>query len=196
MKAISSNFAKRPETPPCPAPILVFRMIRPSPTFRARIRATAKIGTDPTIMLTGPVPVTQAITERSFQEFWNVFPIGVVLCAVMIFVLHKRIRAVLIAGVPTLYGIFFTYGVIGWWGREVTPTIIALGPILMALGVAYGLHLTNRFTEERGADARERMMRALSTTGRAIVLSAVTTMIGFGSLMYTNLDPEIGRAHV
>ena len=63
--------------------------------------------------LTGPVPVTQAITERSFQEFWNVFPIGVVLCAVMIFALHKRIRAVLIAGVPTLYGIFFTYGVIG-----------------------------------------------------------------------------------
>ncbi|MBL9047551.1 MAG: acetyl-CoA C-acyltransferase, partial [Tabrizicola sp.] len=28
---------------------------------RARIRATAKIGTDPTIMLTGPVPVTQKI---------------------------------------------------------------------------------------------------------------------------------------
>ncbi len=30
-------------------------------TPRARIRATAKIGTDPTIMLTGPVPVTQKI---------------------------------------------------------------------------------------------------------------------------------------
>ena len=30
---------------------------------RARIRATAKIGTDPTIMLTGPVPVTHKILE-------------------------------------------------------------------------------------------------------------------------------------
>ena len=30
-------------------------------TARARIRATAKIGTDPTIMLTGPVPVTEKI---------------------------------------------------------------------------------------------------------------------------------------
>jgi len=138
--------------------------------------------------LTGPVPVTQAITERSFHEFWRVFPLGVGLCALMIFALHQRIRAVLIAGVPTLYGILITYGIIGWWGREVTPTIIALGPILMALGVAYGLHLTNRFTEEQG-NAQERMMRAMSTTGRAIVLSAVTTMIGFGSLMYTNLDP-------
>jgi acetyl-CoA C-acetyltransferase len=32
---------------------------------RARIRATAKIGTDPTIMLTGPVPATQKILEDS-----------------------------------------------------------------------------------------------------------------------------------
>ncbi|WP_281825419.1 acetyl-CoA C-acetyltransferase [Jannaschia rubra] len=34
-------------------------------TPRARIRATAKIGTDPTIMLTGPVPVTEKILAES-----------------------------------------------------------------------------------------------------------------------------------
>ncbi|MBT9244146.1 acetyl-CoA C-acetyltransferase [Gemmobacter fulvus] len=34
-------------------------------TPRARIRATAKIGTDPTIMLTGPVPVTEKILHDS-----------------------------------------------------------------------------------------------------------------------------------
>ncbi len=32
---------------------------------RARIRATAKVGTDPTIMLTGPVPATQKILKDS-----------------------------------------------------------------------------------------------------------------------------------
>ena len=141
------------------------------------------------MMLTGPVPVTQAITDRSFSEFWNIFPIGVVLCAIAIFLIQKKIRAVLIAGVPTLYSIFITYGIIGWTRMEATPTIIALGPILMALGVAYGLHLSNRFTEETGPNAQIRMMKALSTTGRAIALSALTTMIGFGSLMYTNLGP-------
>ena len=34
-------------------------------TPRARIRATAKIGTDPTIMLTGPVPVTEKILREA-----------------------------------------------------------------------------------------------------------------------------------
>jgi acetyl-CoA C-acetyltransferase len=35
---------------------------------RARIRATAKIGTDPTIMLTGPVPVTEKILQDARMQ--------------------------------------------------------------------------------------------------------------------------------
>jgi len=142
-----------------------------------------------TMELTGPVPVTNAITERSFSEFWKVFPIGVALAAIGIFIFHRRLRAVLIAGVPTLLAVLATYGVIGWTEVEVTPTIIALGPILMALGVAYGLHLTNRFTDETHPDLQERMVIAMSTTGKAIILSAVTTMIGFGSLLISTLSP-------
>ncbi|WP_273523241.1 acetyl-CoA C-acetyltransferase [Rhodosalinus sediminis] len=41
-------------------------------TPRARIRATAKIGTDPTIMLTGPVPVTRKILRESGMEIGDI----------------------------------------------------------------------------------------------------------------------------
>jgi len=39
---------------------------------RARIRATAKIGTDPTIMLTGPVPATQKILRDSGLQIGDI----------------------------------------------------------------------------------------------------------------------------
>lgn len=39
---------------------------------RARIRSTAKIGTDPTIMLTGPIPVTEKILRESGMEIKDV----------------------------------------------------------------------------------------------------------------------------
>ena len=39
---------------------------------RARIRATAKIGTDPTIMLTGPVPVTEKILRDTGMEIGDI----------------------------------------------------------------------------------------------------------------------------
>ena len=41
-------------------------------TPRARIRATAKIGTDPTIMLTGPVPVTEKILADSGMRIGDI----------------------------------------------------------------------------------------------------------------------------
>ena len=39
---------------------------------RARIRATGKIGTDPTIMLTGPVPVTEKILRESGMSIGDI----------------------------------------------------------------------------------------------------------------------------
>ena len=39
---------------------------------RARIRATAKIGTDPTIMLTGPVPVTEKILREAGMKVGDI----------------------------------------------------------------------------------------------------------------------------
>ena len=39
---------------------------------RAKVRSTAKIGTDPTIMLTGPVPVTEKILRESGMEIGDI----------------------------------------------------------------------------------------------------------------------------
>lgn len=41
-------------------------------TPRARIKSTAKIGTDPTIMLTGPVPVTEKILRECGMEIGDI----------------------------------------------------------------------------------------------------------------------------
>ena len=67
-------------------------------------------------------------------------------------------------------------------------TVIIVGPILLALGVSYGLHITNRYAEARGTP-REKMAIALNSTGRAVFLSAVTTIIGFISLTFTPMAP-------
>ena len=55
-------------------------------TPRARIRATAKIGTDPTIMLTGPVPVTEKILADSGMAISDIdlFEVNEALSAVVL----------------------------------------------------------------------------------------------------------------
>ncbi|MBT59950.1 MAG: hypothetical protein CMA63_00165 [Euryarchaeota archaeon] len=152
--------------------------------------------------LTGPVPITNAVTEFSFRLFWEIFPLAVVLVAIGLFVFHcdffqagltgirplQGLKVVIIAGLPTLCAVFWTLGIIGWTNYEVTMTVIIVGPILLALGVSYGLHITNRYAEEGGTKS-EKMRGALSSTGRAVFLSAVTTVIGFISLVFTPMAP-------
>ena len=155
-----------------------------------------------TMTLTGPVPITNAVTEFSFKLFWEIFPTAVVLVAIGLFVFHsdllqagitgirpiQGIKVVIIAGLPTLCAVFWTLGLIGWTNYEVTMTVIIVGPILLALGVSYGLHITNRYAEEGGTKS-EKMRASLSSTGKAVFLSAVTTVIGFISLVFTPMAP-------
>ena len=155
-----------------------------------------------TMTLTGPVPITNAVTEFSFKLFWDIFPMAVVLVAMGLFVFHsdllqagltgirpiQGIKVVIISGLPTLCAVFWTLGIIGWTNFEVTMTVIIVGPILLALGVSYGLHITNRYAEEGGTKS-EKMKASLSSTGKAVFLSAVTTVIGFISLVFTPMAP-------
>ena len=155
-----------------------------------------------TMTLTGPVPITNAVTEFSFKLFWEIFPTAIVLVALGLFIFHsdllqtgitgmrpiQGIKVVIIAGLPTLCSVFWTLGIIGATDYEVTMTVIIVGPILLALGVSYGLHITNRYAEEDGTKS-EKMRASLSSTGKAVFLSAVTTVIGFISLVFTPMAP-------
>tara|TARA_B100001564_G_scaffold156291_1_gene131260 strand:+ start:1298 stop:4339 length:3042 start_codon:yes stop_codon:yes gene_type:complete len=154
------------------------------------------------MVLTGPVPITNAVTEFSFKLFWDIFPNAVVLVAIGLFVFHSDLlqagitgirplqgfKVIVIAGLPTLCAVFWTLGLIGATNYEVTMTVIIVGPILLALGVSYGLHITNRYAEEEGSKD-EKMRASLTSTGRAVFLSAVTTVIGFISLVFTPMAP-------
>ncbi len=153
-----------------------------------------------TMTLTGPVPITNAVTEYSFKLFWTIFPAGILAVALVLFLFHcdvlqtgkprflQGLKVVIIAGLPTLCSVWITLGIIGLTNYEVTMTVIIVGPIILALGVSYGLHITNRYAEAKGTP-EEKMALALQSTGRAVFLSAVTTIIGFISLTFTPMKP-------
>ncbi|MEC7170447.1 MAG: hypothetical protein VXW08_05475, partial [Candidatus Thermoplasmatota archaeon] len=72
--------------------------------------------------LTGPVPLTNAVTEESFKLFWKVFPIGGIAVALSLFFFHcdllqtgrirfvQGVKVVIISGLPTLCSVFITMG--------------------------------------------------------------------------------------
>jgi len=148
------------------------------------------------IIATGSVATTSDMQDEVSTQFTTslVFAVGVV--AVCLFLFHRTVKIILITLLPTGLAIGVTFGLLGIFQEtQVIPNfiistqVVMVGPVLVALGIAYGLHLTNRFGEEVGPDPRARLATAINTTGRSIWLSAVTTAIGFASLIATNMAP-------
>ena len=78
---------------------------------------------------------------------------------------------------PLLLGIAWTLGLMGVLRYEFNPANVITLPLVIGIGVAYGVYTVDRFRE----DPQLRLFS--SSTGKAIVLSALTAMIGFGSMM-------------
>lgn len=145
---------------------------------------------------TGPVPVTVDLTERTYNEMQTVLPVAIGLIFLVLLVFHRTVKIVFITGLPILCSVGVTFGLIGLMQRAfpstwiITPQVVIIGPVLLALGVAYGLYICNRYAEERKIkDRKERIFVAYKTTGLAVKLSAWTTAIGFSSLMFVGMAP-------
>lgn len=140
--------------------------------------------------LTGPIPMTQAITKRTYEEFTKTLPAAILLVAGILMLFHRTWKIVAITGIPVLCSLAITFGILGGLNMTLTPQVVLIAPILIALGVAYGLYIANRYSDEAHIeDKDERIRVAVRTTGKAIFLSALTTAIGFGSLMTVQMIP-------
>jgi predicted RND superfamily exporter protein len=72
--------------------------------------------------------------------------------------------------------------------RRLTSTIFTMGVIVIGIGTEFMVLLLGRYNEEKqkGEPPAEAMVTALSKIGRAIVVTAVTTLGGFGVLIASN----------
>ncbi len=85
-------------------------------------------------------------------------------------------RDVVLALVPLAVGMVALFGLLGWLGIPTNMASLAGVPLILGCGVDAGVHLIHR----RRADGHT--ARALGAVLRALVLTAVTTVAGFGSL--------------
>ncbi len=140
--------------------------------------------------ITGTVAMQQAIQENSMNNLFWMFPIALVLVSIVIFFFHRSVKGIIIAFLPPAYALMLTFGILGAIQPGLSIISVAIVALLMGLGVDYSIHLMNRLVEEKTmVDKIERVEKTLKSTGKAVFLSTVTTMIGFGSLMISSMSP-------
>ena len=144
------------------------------------------------MMVTGLVAMQQAMQKESMNSLLIIFPISIVFISIVIFFFNRTIKGIVIIFLPLLYALILTFGVFGFLMPELTLLSIAIVALLVGLGVDYSIHILNRFSEEQNIDDKVKVVEnTLSLTGKAVLLSTITTIIGFGSLMVSSMPPIV-----
>lgn len=103
------------------------------------------------------------------------------LAAIIIFVWisFKDWRCVLLAVLPLVLGSFWTLGIMGLFNLQFNLANLIILPLIIGIGVDNGIHIVHRYRD----DIDSAVSPVYKSTGKAVMLSSFTTMIGFGSLM-------------
>ncbi|MFT4282906.1 MAG: efflux RND transporter permease subunit [Candidatus Woesearchaeota archaeon] len=95
----------------------------------------------------------------------------------------------MVALFPVIIGIIWTVGIMGYAGVPFTALSTGLIALVLGIGVDFSIHLVNSTYNYlgKGMDLKSALTKTLDYTGTPILLSSITTFIGFSSLLFATL---------
>jgi hypothetical protein len=130
---------------------------------------------DPTVTGT-PVQLLEyeTLLKNSYiQAAW--WSLGAI--AILVLLHFRNIPCVILALFPVLIGTIWMVGWMGWQNIPFNPANIMTLPLVIGIGVTNGIHILNRFAEEQNPGILAK------STGKAVLVSGLTAIAGFGSLI-------------
>jgi predicted RND superfamily exporter protein len=93
----------------------------------------------------------------------------------------RSLRLMLISIIPLVVGTIWTVGIMGAAGFDFNLANSIFMPLVVGAGVEYGVIILYRWREGQAGYGRLPF-----STGKGVILAALTTTIGFGTLMISN----------
>ena len=123
-------------------------------------------------------PIQTYYASRQMRESY-VRAAGYCLIAVTIVLLLdlRHVGMTLLAMLPVVIGSFQLVGLLGWFQIALNPANMIVLPLILGIGIDDGVHIMHDYLRQSG---KYRLSRS---TAAAVVITSLTTMAGFGSLM-------------
>jgi len=133
-------------------------------------------------MVTGPNLLTgelkTLIMDNLKASLW-IAGIGIL---VVLFVYYRSLKWVFFAITPLLIGLASLTGIMTILGLDFNFINLIVIPMIVGIGIDDGVHFTNTY---RLSDPFK-MSEGMILTGRAVVLTSLTTIVGFGSIVLSH----------
>jgi len=117
--------------------------------------------------------------------------ITMVLLFGIMYALFLSAKAGLIALVPNIFPIVVNFGIMGWFGIELSMVTSLIASIAIGLAVDDTIHYLFRYNREFKADLDEKraIRDTLAHVGRPITFTTLTICVGFSILAFSSFKP-------
>jgi len=117
-------------------------------------------------------------------------PLAMLLVMGVLVLAFRTVRGVLVPVATVIVGVVWTTGMMVLNDTAITMGTLVLNPLLMVVGIASGIHMISQFYLELqpGRSSVDVVRHALDHVASPIMVAAATTLIGFGSLIFTPIS--------
>ena len=145
------------------------------------------------VFVAGIPVITGVIGRYVDQDMRRMIPFVAVVIVVMLALLLRSVRGVVLPLFVVGFSVVWTMGAMALLRIPIYPMTTIVPILIMALGCADGIHVTNRYYEavgeEEEADRRCIILRTMGEMWRPVVMTSLTTTVGFLSLLTSDMEP-------
>jgi len=130
--------------------------------------------------VTGLPPVMYSLFDIIGKDGRNALILTLIIVFVLLWLDFRNPKYAFIAMIPLLSGTLWMVGLMKLIGLQFTVINVMGLPMIIGIGIDDGVHIVHRWL----AEEKSNIARVFASTGKAILLTSLTTMLAFGSLIF------------
>jgi predicted RND superfamily exporter protein len=145
------------------------------------------------VVLTGTNRVSQRLRTQVRRDAVVAAILGTIAVTGLLWIDYRRIGDTLLSLAPLSVGLIWAMGTMAALGLDLNFFNAFVITMVIGIGIDYGVHMIHRYHElrhrhESGAahGGHQAMVEELGETGKAVVIAAISTSVGFGSMSFSH----------
>jgi len=138
--------------------------------------------------ITGTPPIFLHLIRLIGRDGLMATILTVIIVTILLWIDFRSLRFALLGVIPLITGGIWMLGIMKTFGAMLTMLNVMAIPMIVGIGIDDGVHILHRYMFE----GLRKTPVVLRSTGKAVLLTSLTTMAGFGSLMTASYRGWVG----
>ncbi len=138
--------------------------------------------------ITGSPPIFLHLIQLIGRDGLMATILTVIIVTILLWIDFRSLRFALLGVIPLITGGIWMLGIMKTFGAMLTMLNVMAIPMIVGIGIDDGVHVLHRYMFE----GLQNTQVVLRSTGKAVLLTSLTTMVGFGSLMTASYRGWVG----